>query len=302
MKFHACTKLAIRLLYTPLVAAVKMKSIWEYVKRNQISDASLRVSRYRHDVRQGTCTNDRLFDLASRLRRSLMPFGSMELGGNLCEPKIPKTPSVRKNVDFVVADLPYDMILHLKRRAQLANRVVDQLDFIGNSMLPLADGARSGTTPGATVFKQSFISLTSDLVERFKKKPSSASHRKAKLDYWMNEGLHLRINPMIAHVVQEIDGRGKGCFWCQNRVHHATICLFCGEEFCSKPCENAFHTNMFGFTNEPPSRETSQASSDSIDTLPGKRLKYVESPAPLLPQQRRSKKLSASHDDPENKD
>jgi len=89
---------------------------------------------------------------------------------------------------------------------------------------------------------------TAKLIEILNQRPKSGAHRSTKLDFWLNEGLLLRLNPLIAHPMVKTSSINRApCFWCVAKPREPLVCIFCGESFCSLPCEQAFHKNMYGF-------------------------------------------------------
>jgi hypothetical protein len=286
-KFHATTKMTMRLLYTPLVVAAKAVSIYEYVERLGLNNLPTNLREFRHAVRKQTPINDIIWKFGAELHDSLLPFGALHTlsnqNFNYATPghKSRSSNSAESLVDVdVIAANPEAMKDYLIGRAVKEGRDIDHLDFVTNTKIPVASGARSGTTPGSLIFTQSHVKNTAKLIETVNQRPKSGAHRSTKLDFWLTEGLLLRLNPLIAHPMVKTTSRAP-CFWCVAKPRESLACIFCGESFCSLPCEQAFHKNMYGFSMPEEGEEPS--------TTTKKVLNFADSPKLA---KKRSKKQS----------
>jgi len=146
--------------------------------------------------------------------------------------------------DIVAADKE-GMYEVLHRRADRDKRRVDELDFLGNTLIPAQLSVRSRSTEGDYNLKESKLNRYPSLVAIFNKRPvkGKASERQK---FWRGEGAELRLDHNIFHVTHEIDGRPSHCIWCGCRPRKGYLCMFCGETLC-EGCEPKFHADVEGF-------------------------------------------------------
>ena len=176
------------------------------------------------------------------------------------------------------------MISRTNESQKACGRLVQEKDFFGGSGIPVDAAALSDTTPGATIFNDNYVGITESLAEVAGRRPGPKASRQIRLKYWLGEGMPLRTNRLIAHVIVGVNERGPACFWCQSRPRSGwVVCYFCGEMFCGAVCENAFHRNTWETlkvedspaTIDEVAEETSndlktfEASSNEIETKQG---------------------------------
>jgi len=247
-KFGLRTKLTIRTLYTPLITSIKAYSIYLFVKKTGAQNLPSSLRELRRKSRP-VPVNDTLFDFGLILRECRLPFGQWSQGGGY-RASVPRTPAA-SSVSNIVAACPDAMVTFLENRAKISKRKVCEMDYIGDSKIPVSSNAFSKTTPGETRYKANFVKSTADSVQKFMNRPKN-SYRHNRLSWWMGEGMVFRLNALIAHeAVQEKDSPSRDqCFWCLKRSRSPFICIFCGELFCSMDCFSAFHVDLAGFEFE----------------------------------------------------
>ena len=153
------------------------------------------------------------------------------------------------------------MISRTNESQKACGRLVQEKDFFGGSGIPVDAAALSDTTPGATIFNDNYVGITESLAEVAGRRPGPKASRQIRLKYWLGEGMPLRTNRLIAHVIVGVNERGPGCFWCQSRPRSGwLVCYFCGEMFCGAECEQAFHRDKL----ETLDTQNSPAASDEV--------------------------------------
>jgi hypothetical protein len=171
-----------------------------------------------------------------------------------------------------ICSFPEGISAFLRSRASALGRQVGREDFLPETNLPISSVSFSKTTPGAIIYKESVLAISTELRKAFLALPTKDGPNRRK--YWDERGLKLRASPLILHqrallftsgvddqpAAEESSSKKRGrmsaavypedsteksrakCYRCKSRsVKSMFLCLFCGETACAT-CWDLFHS------------------------------------------------------------